>query len=406
MHPIFKEILITLGVAVPFSIVVLRLLFKKSILFRIGTMWALNIFFIIINTKITGGFKEAYPQYISLPVGILVTSVFIFLLYRSIKQPLERSIKNIELLAEGQLQVSSDQSMLNRNDELGTLSVSIAKLSKNLVASINNIVGISLSINSASTQLRNTSELLSTGASTEAASIEEITSSMEEMVVNISTNSEHARQTEDFARKANESVLLGNESAQKALDIMTRVTQKIKVVDEIAFQTNLLSLNAAVEAARAGEHGRGFAVVANEVRKLAEHSKQAAKEIEALSKEAALVSNKAGSALDAIVPVMEKTTELVSNISVSSNEQGLGAQQINNAIVEMNNSIQSNATTAEEMSASAEELEALAKELVNSVSIFSIKGNTASQLKSGHQKTSQIKPIQRSAQQKVYRQVV
>lgn len=406
MHPIFKEILITLGVAVPFSIIVLRLLFKKSILFRIGTLWATNIFLIIINTKLTSAFKEVYPQYISLPMGILVTSVFIYLLYKSIKKPFAIAIRNIELLSDGQLQISSDQNLLKRNDELGILSVSIAKLSKNLLSSINNIVGISLSINSASTQLRNTSELLSTGASTEAASIEEITSSMEEMVVNISTNSEHAKQTEGIARMANDSVLEGNHSAQKALDLMTRITQKIKVVDEIAFQTNLLALNAAVEAARAGEHGRGFAVVAGEVRKLAEHSKQAAKEIENLSKEAVLVSNQAGSAMAAIVPVMEKTSELVTNISVSSNEQGLGAQQINNAILEMNNSIQSNATTAEEMSASAEELEALAKELVNSVSIFSIKNKTGNEPKKMQPKVAVFKSSQAQKQKEVYKQVV
>jgi len=352
----------------------LRLLFKKSILFWIGSMWATNIFFIIINTKITATFKEFYPQYLSLPAGILVSSFFIFLLYRRIKKPFEEAINTIEKLADGHLEIKSDNNLSDRNDELGKLSNAITKLSSNLIDAINNIINISLSINSSSTQLRATSDVLSSGASTEAASIEEITSSMEEMVVNISTNSENAMQTEKFAYKANDSVKIGNGSALNALNIMKEITTKIKVVDEIAFQTNLLSLNAAVEAARAGEHGRGFAVVANEVRKLAENSKIAAKEIETLSTQAAQISNQASLELNAIVPVMEKTTELVSTISVSSKEQGLGAEQINNAILEINNSIQSNATTAEEMSASAEELEGLARELVRSISFFKTVG--------------------------------
>lgn len=374
MNAVFKEILIVLIFGIPFAILVLRYFFKNSIIFQVGVLWALNIFFVVISTKLGDAFPKSYPQYISMPLVMLVSGFLIYLTYKFIKKPLDDSLVNVQLLAKGHLNIKIDEKEAKRKDELGILTSSLSNLSSTLKETIGNIMNISMQINSSSSQLRATSDDLSSGTSTEAAAIEEISSSMEEMVESITGNSKNSEMTNEIAKKANEAVNEGNFSAHTAITALDEITKKVKIINDISFQTNILSLNAAVEAARAGEHGRGFAVVANEVRKLAELSKIAANEIEQMSNNTSSISHKASLKLNESIPLMDKTTELVGSISTASYEQGLSAQQINNAINEINMNIQSNATTAEEMAASAEELEKYAIELIRSISFFKIKG--------------------------------
>ncbi|MEN3151224.1 methyl-accepting chemotaxis protein, partial [Neorhizobium sp. IRAMC:178] len=147
---------------------------------------------------------------------------------------------------------------------------------------------------------------------------------------------------------------------------------KISIVQEIARQTDLLALNAAVEAARAGEHGKGFAVVASEVRKLAERSQAAAAEISALSGDTVQVATEAGEMLNKLVPDIQKTAELVSEISAACREQDIGASQINEAIQQLDKVTQQNAGASEEMSATSEELASQAEELQASIAFFKV----------------------------------
>jgi methyl-accepting chemotaxis protein len=151
---------------------------------------------------------------------------------------------------------------------------------------------------------------------------------------------------------------------------MKEIANKISIIEEIARQTNLLALNAAIEAARAGEHGKGFAVVAAEVRKLAERSQKAAGEINQLSATTLRVSEKSGEMLDKLVPDIQRTAELVQEISAASKEQDTGAEQINKALQQLEQVIQQNASAAEEMASTTEELTGQSEQLVSALGFF------------------------------------
>ncbi len=223
---------------------------------------------------------------------------------------------------------------------------------------------------SGSQQLSSTAQEMSQGATEQAASAEEVSSSMEQMASNIKQNADNAQQTEKISLKAAQDAKEGGKAVTETVVAMKEIASKISIIEEIARQTNLLALNAAIEAARAGEHGKGFAVVASEVRKLAERSQVAAGEINRLSATSVDVAEKAGEMLAKIVPDIQKTAELVSEINASSNEQNSGAEQINKAIQQLDQVIQQNASATEEMSSTSEELSSQAEQLQETIAFF------------------------------------
>jgi len=163
-----------------------------------------------------------------------------------------------------------------------------------------------------------------------------------------------------------------NGNVGKAVDATKRISEKIGIINDIAFQTNILALNAAVEAARAGAEGRGFAVVASEVRKLAEHSKIAADEIVSLARDGIALSEVAGTTSLDMLPEMERTTGLVKEITAASTEQTNGVSQVSNAIQQLNSVTQQTAAASEEMATSAEELSSQAEQLKDMIRFFKV----------------------------------
>jgi hypothetical protein len=209
---------------------------------------------------------------------------------------------------------------------------------------------------SASAQVSASSQSLSQGASEQAAAVEETSSSLEQMGASITQNAENTRQMEAMALKGAKDAEASGQAVKETLTAMQSIAEKISIVEDIAYQTNLLALNAAIEAARAGEHGKGFAVVATEVRKLAERSQTAAKEISGLSGTSVRVAERSGQLLAELVPAIKKTAELVQEVAAASREQASGVTQVNKAITQVNQVTQRNASAAEELSSTAEGL--------------------------------------------------
>lgn len=305
-------------------------------------------------------------------IGIfaLIFSIFIALfITRSITAPVSRALAVSNRLAQGDLTMAVEA---KTGDEMGQLLTAMGNMVEKLrevVASVNAAAG---NVASGSRQMSSASQQISEGATEQAASAEEVSSSMEEMSSNIKQNADNAHQTEQIALKAAGDAKDGGQAVSETVSAMKEIATKISIIEEIARQTNLLALNAAIEAARAGEHGKGFAVVATEVRKLAERSQLAAGEISKLSSSSVEVAEKAGDLLTKIVPDIQKTAELVQEISAASNEQNTGSEQINKAIQQLDQIIQRNASATEEMASTSEELSSQAEQLLDSIAFFKV----------------------------------
>jgi methyl-accepting chemotaxis protein len=283
-----------------------------------------------------------------------------------------------EQIARGDMTVT-----LEERSPQDKLMQALSAMVQGLTQTVSEIRTIAGEVASASQSISTASVQVSKGASSQAAAAEEASSSMEEMVSNIKQNADNAQQTDKIANKSARDAQESGKSVLEAVAAMKEIANKISIIEEIARQTNLLALNAAIEAARAGEHGKGFAVVAAEVRKLAERSQKAAGEINQLSSTTLRVSEKSGEMLDKLVPDIQRTAELVQEITAASKEQDTGAEQINKALQQLEQVIQQNASAAEEMASTTEELTGQSEQLVGALGFFRTKEREAGSRKSG-----------------------
>ncbi len=281
-------------------------------------------------------------------------------------------------IAEGNLQVEVKER--SAQDEL---MKALSSMVKKLFGIVEEVKGAVDNVASGSIQMSSSSEQMSQGATEQAASAEEVSSSVEQMSANIQQNADNASQTQKIAVKAAQDASLSGKAVSESVNAMKDIAGKISIIEEIARQTNLLALNAAIEAARAGEHGKGFAVVASEVRKLAERSQTAAGEITKLASSSVSVAEKAGDMLAKILPDIQKTAELVQEISAASNEQSKGVDQISKAIQQLDKVIQQNAAASEEISSTSVGLSEQAEQLQVTIDFFKIGDNGGN----GHRKT-------------------
>ncbi|WP_321532461.1 methyl-accepting chemotaxis protein [uncultured Desulfuromonas sp.] len=296
---------------------------------------------------------------------------------RAITGPIRRGVSFAQALSRGDLMQELD---VVQKDEVGMLATALNNMLRQLREVVENVKSASDNVAAGSQQLSAGSEEMSQGATEQAAAAEEASSSMEQMASNIRQNADNAGQTEKIAVKCSQDAEQGGQAVEATVTAMKDIAEKICVIEEIARQTNLLALNAAIEAARAGDHGKGFAVVASEVRKLAERSQKAAAEISHLSSSSVDIADRAGNMLRRIVPDIQRTTELIEEISASSKEQDSGADQVNKAIQQLDQVIQQNASAAEEMASTSEELNAQAVQLQDSIAFFQLESPSSSGL--------------------------
>ncbi|WP_404425692.1 methyl-accepting chemotaxis protein [Nibricoccus sp. IMCC34717] len=282
-------------------------------------------------------------------------------------EALEAKAKLADRIGEGDL--TQEVRLASDKDVLGK---ALQKMVTNLRDIVAQVRSAAENVASGSEQMTSTAQTLSSGASEQAASVEQVSASMEEASGSIRQNTENAKQTEEIAAKSGQDAVETGASVNKTVQAMKEIAQKISIIEEIARQTDLLALNAAIEAARAGEHGKGFAVVASEVRKLAERSQKAAGEISQLSASSVEIAERAGQMLNALVPNIRRTADLVKQIAVSSDEQNTGASQINKAIQELDTVIQQNASASEEMAAASEELAGQAEQMQRAIDYFKV----------------------------------
>ena len=321
----------------------------------------------------------------ALVVILAVGGALIAWLPGTVTRPVREAVSLAQAIAEGDL---TRRVEVRGRDELADLLTALGRMQAQLAGVVSQVRTSAEGVASASAEIAQGNHDLSARTESQASALQQTAASMQELGGTVNQNAQAAQQASELARQASGEAVQGGELFGEVVQTMKgihesarRIGDIIGVIDGIAFQTNILALNAAVEAARAGEQGRGFAVVAGEVRNLAQRSAQAAKEIKGLIgtsvdrvEQGTALVDRAGEAMTGVVASIQRVSQLVADISGSSQEQASGVRQVGDAVTQIDETTQQNAALVEEMAAATSGLKTQADDLVKAVSVFRVSG--------------------------------
>ncbi len=357
-----------------------------------ATNRALDAFY-LANEKDYQARQQAYQDNVArfaligalaLGAALLLLLGIRFVLLAMVVRPVNEAVGYLQQLAKADL---SQNIQVNSQNEVGQLLKAMRDMQESLAGIVSTVREGSGSILVGTQQIASGNADLSSRTEQQAASLEETAASMEELTSTVKQNADNARQASALANDASSTADHGREVVHQVVDTMQgindssqRIANIINVIDSIAFQTNILALNASVEAARAGEQGRGFAVVAGEVRNLASRSADAAREIKALIEEStrrvqdgSKLVEQAGKTMGEVVGAVRRVTDIIDEISAASHEQSEGIGQVNTAVAQMDQVTQQNASLVQEASAASASLAEQAQRLEQAVSVFRLR---------------------------------
>ncbi|HZX30258.1 MAG TPA: PAS domain-containing methyl-accepting chemotaxis protein [Rhodocyclaceae bacterium] len=322
----------------------------------------------ILDTALPIGPAAAVRWKLGLSAASLAAMAWLWwALHHRVFRPLGEAVRTCQVIASGQLR---QDRVPDYHSETGRLLHALNTMAGNIASIVADIRNSAATLNATSEEVSATARNLNQSTCTQATSVEETCSAIEQMSASIDRNADHATVTDGVAIRSAQLAIEASSAAQQTMSAMDTIAEKIGIIDEIAYQTNLLALNAAIESARAGDAGRGFAVVAKEVRRLAERSQAAAQEIGVVAKETVQRAQRTGEMLDEIVPAIDRTSALVKEIALACQEQSVGVGQIETAMGQINGSTQQAASSSEELAATAGALSGQSALLQRLVSFF------------------------------------
>lgn len=335
-------------------------------------------------------------RWISLLIGTIGILILIFIIYKivqkNIERPFNKLTNSVNEFKEGRI-YNVVKNNYSQNDEVGKIFNSISQTA-NIIGKIVEDAQKQTSLmvmNSSS--INEAADTISKGANAQAASVEEISTTIEEMTSSIALNADNAIQTRKNSEDIAEDIIKVVKASEKSLESTRKITERIKIINEIASRTDLLAVNAAVEAARAGENGKGFAVVASEIRKLAEKCHQASIEIDKAGSENISITEESTKMIENLTPRIKSNANMVSEIALACSEQKNGAEQINLSVQQLSFISQSNSTQSDELAQSASQFTEYAQRLETSMKFFKVNDPNAQLEQEVKNKVDQIENL-------------